>query len=98
LQASPIGLTLGCSVGQQHIGLMFSLVFAPMIFFGCTYYPWQALQKFQILSRAVLVNPVVYASEGFRSALVQQFPHHPPGRLLVGLAVFNVLFITLGLY
>ena len=70
LLASAIGLTLGCSVGQQHIGLMFSLVLAPMIFFGCTYYPWQALQKFPILKRAVLINPLVYASEGFRSALV----------------------------
>src|SRR5207248_4187632 len=97
LLASAIGLTLGCSVGQQHIGLMFSLVFAPMIFFGCTYYPWQALQKFPILARAVLVNPVVYASEGFRSALVPQFPHLPAGRLVVGLVVFNIFFISVGL-
>jgi len=97
LLASAIGLTLGCSVGQQHIGLMFSLVFAPMIFFGCTYYPWEALRKFPILSRAVLVNPVVYASEGFRSALVPQFAHLPAGRLLIGLVLFNILFITVGL-
>jgi len=33
------GLALGCSMQQTHIGLMFSLVVAPMIFFGCTYYP-----------------------------------------------------------
>ena len=97
LLASAIGLTLGCSVGQQHIGLMFSLVFAPMIFFGCTYYPWEALRKFPILSRAVLVNPVVYASEGFRSALVPQFAHLPAERLLIGLVLFNILFITVGL-
>src|SRR5437879_1269291 len=92
-----IGLTLGSSIGQQHIGLMFSMVFAPMIFFGCTYYPWEALRKFPILSRAVLVNPVVYASEGFRSALVPQFQHLPAERLLIGLVVFNILFITVGL-
>src|SRR5438093_7903458 len=42
--ASAIGLTLGCTVGQTQIGLMFSLVLAPMIMFGCTYYPWSALQ------------------------------------------------------
>ena len=97
LLASAIGLALGCSVGQQHIGLMFSLVFAPMIFFGCTYYPWQALQKFPLLRRAVLVNPVVYASEGFRSALVPQFPHLPAAWLVGGLVAFNVIFFTLGL-
>src|SRR2546426_163051 len=97
LLASAIGLTLGSSIGQQHIGLMFSMVFAPMIFFGCTYYPWEALRKFPILSRAVLVNPVVYASEGFRSALVPQFQHLPAERLLIGLVVFNIIFITVGL-
>jgi ABC-2 type transport system permease protein len=32
------GLALGCSVNQQHIGVMFSMVLTPMIFFGCTYY------------------------------------------------------------
>ncbi len=40
------GLALGCSINQQHIGLMFSLVMTPMIFFGCTYYPWSALKTF----------------------------------------------------
>ena len=39
------GLVLGCSVGQAQVGLMFSLVVAPMIFFGCTYYPWSALEQ-----------------------------------------------------
>src|SRR5205807_359880 len=97
LLASAIGLTLGCTVGQQHIGLMFSLVFAPMIFFGCTYYPWQALQKFPILSRAVLVNPVVYASEGFRAALVPQFPHLGAAYVVAGLLLFNTFFVVVGL-
>jgi len=97
LLASVIGLTLGCSVGPQHIGLMFSLALAPMIFFGCTYYPWQALQKFPVLKRMVLINPLVYASEGFRSALVPEFPHLPLNWLLVGLGLFNVVFFSLGI-
>jgi ABC-2 type transport system permease protein len=95
--ASSLGLVLGCSVGQQHIGLMFSMVIAPMIFFGCTYYPWQALQKFPVLRRAVLINPMVYASEGFRSVLVPQFPHLPQGLIFGGLIVFDVLFVAAGL-
>ena len=97
LMASAIGLTLGCTVGQQHIGLMFSLVLAPMIFFGCTYYPWQALQSFPILKRLVLANPLVYASEGFRGALVPQFPHLPMTAVLVMLVALNAVFMTLGL-
>ena len=46
------GLALGCSMNQQHIGLMFGMVITPMIFFGCTYYPWSALKTFPILQKA----------------------------------------------
>jgi ABC-2 type transport system permease protein len=91
------GLALGCSVEQTHIGLMFSLVVAPMIFFGCTYYPWSALAKFPIMQKVVLVNPLVYASEGLRATLVPQFPHLPLTAVFVGLIGFNVLLLTVGL-
>ncbi len=91
------GLALGCSVDQTKIGLMFSLVLTPMIFFGCTYYPWSALASFPILQRVVLVNPLVYASEGLRGALVPQFPHLPIVVVLLGLLSFDVLFLLLGL-
>ncbi|MBI3449988.1 MAG: ABC transporter permease [Acidobacteria bacterium] len=95
--AAAIGLTLGCSVGQTQIGLMFSLVLAPMIFFGCTYYPWSALDKFPIMQKAVLINPLVYASEGFRGALVPQFPHLGAGGVMGALVLFDAFFIFLGL-
>jgi ABC-2 type transport system permease protein len=95
--ASAIGLTLGCTVGQTQIGLMFSLVLAPMIFFGCTYYPWSSLSTFPFLQRAVLINPVVYASEGFRSALVPQFPHLALPAVLGALVSFDAAFLALGL-
>lgn len=95
--AAAIGLTLGCTVGQNRIGLMFSLVITPMIFFGCTYYPWQALSPFPILQRIVLVNPLVYASEGFRAALVPHLPHLTLTAVFVALVVFNAIFMTIGL-
>ena len=96
--AASVGLTLGCSVGQRQIGLMFSLVLAPMIFFGCTYYPWSALASFPVLSRVVLANPVVYASEGFRSALAPQFPHLPVWAIFIGLIVAVTFFLLFGLH
>src|SRR6266566_1950510 len=91
------GLALGCSMQQTHIGLMFSLIVAPMIFFGCTYYPWSALEKFPIMQKAVLVNPLVYASEGLRATLVPQFPHLPLLVVLAVLVIFNLLLFTAGL-
>jgi ABC-2 type transport system permease protein len=95
--AAAIGLTIGCSVGQTQVGLMFSLVVTPMIMFGCAYYPWSALGKFPILQKAVLINPLVYASEGFRGTLAPDFPHLPRMLSLGALIGFDVLFLIVGL-
>ena len=91
------GLALGCSINQQHIGLMFGMVITPMIFFGCTYYPWSALKNFPVLQKLVLINPLVYASEGLRASLVPQFPHLAVVAVLAALAAFDVLLLVLGL-
>jgi len=91
------GLALGCSMNQQHVGLMFSMILTPMIFFGCTYYPWSALKTFPILQKAVLVNPLVYASEGLRAALVPQFPHLSTIAILAVLCFFDILLLGIGL-
>ena len=91
------GLALGCSVDQQHIGLMFSMVLTPMIFFGCTYYPWSALSNFPILQKFVLINPLAYASEGLRPTLVPQFPHLSLPLILAALTLFDILLLVVGL-
>jgi ABC-2 type transport system permease protein len=91
------GLALGCSINQQHIGLMFGMVITPMIFFGCTYYPWSALTHFPVLQKIVLINPLVYASEGLRASLVPQFPHLTTVAALAALVAFDILLLALGL-
>ena len=55
------------------------------------------LARFPILQKAVLVNPVVYASEGLRSALVPQFPHLSVVAILAALVLFNLAFLAAGL-
>ena len=91
------GLTLGCSIGQTQIGLMFSLVLAPMMFFGCAYYPWSALAPFPMLQKAVLVNPLVYASEGLRAVLVPRLPHISLAIVMGVLAVADAVLLVAGL-
>jgi ABC-2 type transport system permease protein len=91
------GLALGCSVNQQHIGLMFSMVLTPMIFFGCTYYPWSALNSFPVLQKIVLINPLVYASEGLRGTLVPKFPHLSTIAVVAALLFFDVLLLFIGM-
>ena len=76
---------------------MFSMVLTPMIFFGCTYYPWSALAHFPILQKVVLINPLVYASEGLRGTLVPQFPHLSVPVVLLVLTIFDAAFLAAGL-
>ena len=95
--SATLGLLLGCAVGQTQVGLMFSMVMAPMIFFGCTYYPWAALAKFPLLKRLVLINPLVYASEGFRSSMVPHAPHLPQLVIVGALLLFDAGLLLLGL-
>jgi ABC-2 type transport system permease protein len=91
------GMVMGTIVEPQQIGLMFNVLLGPMIFFGCAYYPWAALQVIPWFQKFVLINPLVYASEGFRAALTPQLPHMQPWLFLGGLVGFCALFTYLGL-
>ena len=69
LVAGALGLTIGTSVKPQQIGLIFGVVVMPITFLGCVYYPWTALKPLPVLQNAVLLNPIVYMSEGMRAAV-----------------------------
>jgi ABC-2 type transport system permease protein len=94
---SALGLVLGTAVGPQHIGLMFSTIVAPMIFFGCTYYPWRGLDAVPVVKYLVLVNPLVYVSEGMRASLTPGVPHMPLAVVLAMLVVLTAAFGAVGL-
>ncbi len=94
---SLLGLLIGTAISPQQIGLMFSVIIAPMIFFGCAYYPWKGLAVAPVLQYAVLVNPLVYVSEGMRGALTPALPHMPLGVVIVALVVICAVCWYLGL-
>ena len=92
---SALGLLMGTTISPQQIGLMFSIIIAPMIFFGCAYYPWRGLDVIPWLKYLVLLNPLVYVAEGMRAALTPEVRPMPLwvalGALLVMLAAFSAL-------
>jgi ABC-2 type transport system permease protein len=94
---SALGLFLGTAIAPQQIGLMFSVIIAPMIMFGCTYYPWTGLSAVPAMKYVVLVNPLVYASEGMRATLTPSVPHMHLGAIVAALVVLIALFLWLGL-
>lgn len=97
LTSGALGLTIGTSVKPQQIGLIFGVVVMPITFLGCVYYPWAALDRIKWLQIGVLLNPIVYMSEGLRSALTPSLPHMYPGLILGMLVFFLVLLTWLGI-
>lgn len=92
-----LGLTIGTTVEPKQIGLIFGVVVMPITFLGCVYYPWTALNHIRWLQIGVLVNPIVYMSEGLRSALTPALPHMNPFLILGMLTFFLVLLTWLGI-
>jgi ABC-2 type transport system permease protein len=93
---SVLGLLMGTAIQPQHIGLMFSIIVAPMIFFGCAYYPWRGLDRIPALKYAVLVNPLVYVAEGMRGVLTPSLPHMSLWIVSLALAALTAVFWRVG--
>jgi ABC-2 type transport system permease protein len=97
LLSGSLGLALGTFVPPRQIGLMFSVVVLPLTFLGAVYYPWSALAPVRWLQVLVLVNPLVYVSEGLRGALTPDVPSMAPWTYLGAMAVSVAVLATVGL-
>jgi ABC-2 type transport system permease protein len=77
LLGASLGLFLGTVVEPRKINLIFTLLILPLTLLGCVYYPWATLEHIRWLQVGVLLNPVVYMSEGLRAALTPGADHLP---------------------
>ena len=91
-----LGLALGTRVQPHQVPLMFSVIVIPITFLGATYYPWARLTPIPWLKVAVLANPLVYMSEGFRMALTP-FAHMPGPAVYAALVGFVAVLGWLGI-
>jgi ABC-2 type transport system permease protein len=102
LASASLGLTIGTLIQPEQIGLMFAVIFTPLIFLGCTYYPWGSLGGIKWFQIITLFNPLTYASEGMRYAMVPPvhgitLPTLGIGWVLLGLGTTFVVFFILGI-
>jgi ABC-2 type transport system permease protein len=97
LCAGALGLFFGTVFEPRTVPMMFGIVVLPITFLGATYYPWTSLDPIKWLKILVLVNPLVYMSEGFRAALVNGVPHMNLVAVYVALIAFTALLATLGI-
>jgi ABC-2 type transport system permease protein len=96
-----LGLLLGTVFEARNLGLMFGFVVLPLTFLGGTYYQWTRLSPVRLggvhwLQILVLVNPLIYVTEGMRAGLTHasHMPLYVVYPVLIG---FCAVFLTLGL-
>jgi len=91
-----IGLVIGTVVKPEQISLMFAVILTPLLFTGCTYYPWSALSTVRWFQVITLFNPLTYAAEGLRNAMVPALNGHTMPTLPLPWVLIG-LIATLGL-
>lgn len=78
---SALGLFLGTKFEPRNIGLMFGFIVLPITFLGGVYYAWTTLAPVKVggfhwLQTVVLINPLIYVTEGMRAALTKSAHMH----------------------
>jgi ABC-2 type transport system permease protein len=95
--AAAMGLFIGTVLDPRKVTLLFAVVVLPLTFLGCIYYPWAALTPVMWLKIVVLFNPLVYMTEGLRTALTPELPHMPVWAFMLALAGGSVALAIVSL-
>jgi ABC-2 type transport system permease protein len=101
LAMTSLGLVLGTAFEPRNIGLMWGFVVLPLTFLGGTYYQWTRLAPVEVagihwLQILVLINPLIYVTEGMRAGLTS-FSHLHLYVIYPVLVAFSAAFLWLGL-
>jgi ABC-2 type transport system permease protein len=72
-----LGMLLGTMMDPRKMQMLFAVILLPATMLGCVYYPWSALHSIRWLQILVLINPMVYMSEGLRAVLTPSLGHMP---------------------
>jgi ABC-2 type transport system permease protein len=95
LLTSALGLLLGTIMDPRKMQMLFAVILLPATMLGCVYYPWSAMHQIRWLQTLILINPMVYMSEGLRAVLTPGVAHMPMWAILAalvgGAAVFGYL-------
>jgi ABC-2 type transport system permease protein len=91
-----LGLVMGTLVTPNRINIVFSLVFTPLLFTGCSQYPWPSLSRLPWFQVVTACNPMTYVSELMRAALVPTVPHITPWVCVVVLLGSLTVLMTIG--
>lgn len=94
--SAALGLSVGTLLKPASVPMLSGTLALPLAFGGAIFYTWSSLDPVPWLKYLVLVNPIVYMSEGMRAALFVGVEHMPLGAVYGALAGFAVVFAILG--
>lgn len=77
LTSAALGLTVGTRFDPRSVPVLTGFVALPLAFLGAIFYTWDSLTPIPWMKYLVLVNPLVYVSEGLRAALTIGIHHMP---------------------
>ena len=92
-----MGLAVGTAVPARRINVLFSVIFAPLIFTGSVQFPFLGLAELRVFQVICALNPLTYVSEGVRASLVPGVPHLPRWLCLLVATGAIVLLCGLGI-
>jgi len=95
--SAALGLTIGTRIEARLVPILVGFIALPLGFFGAIFYTWDALTPIPWLKAAVLINPMLYMSEGFRASLSIGVVHMSLGAIYGALLFFCILFTWLGI-
>jgi ABC-2 type transport system permease protein len=98
LAGAAIGMTIGTLVTPRRINIMFAVILTPLMFTGCTQFPWRGLSHLRWFQVVCAFNPLTYVSEGMRSILVPGLPSIPLWLDLLAIVVAIALFGGIGIW
>ncbi|MDQ6838154.1 MAG: ABC transporter permease [Actinomycetota bacterium] len=96
LLGAALGLVIGTLVSPSQISIVFSLIFTPLLFTGCSQYPWPSLSRLEWFQVVTAANPMTYVSEGLRGAMIPQVPHIAPWICILVLLVSLAVLLSIG--
>jgi len=94
--SAALGLTIGTVLKPSSVPMLSGTVALPLAFGGAIFYTWSSLDPVPWLKYLVLMNPLVYMSEGMRAALFTGVDNMPLGVIYGALSAFAVVFTILG--
>jgi ABC-2 type transport system permease protein len=93
-----IGLIIGTFLPADRVNIMYALIMVPLLFTGCSQYPWPSLSRVAWFKVVTAFNPMTYCSEGIRAAVVPWVPHISVLVCIPALAGFCVALTAVGIY